>query len=191
MANVPRHEFVEREHQERAYDDVELPLQNGQTSAQPSMVAFITDRLRLAATDIVLQVGTGSGYQTAILARLAGRVCVVESAPQMAVAAQMRLHNLGIDNVELKIGDGHRGWAERAPFDAICVSGSVLEVPRALIQQLAVGGRMVIAVGDTLTLVTHVSVNERRSEALCRVAFPPLSAIAPDSKPPSKNSQKA
>ncbi len=178
MARIPRHDFVPVGLLDSAYDDVSLPIGHGQTLTQPSLVALMTDRLRLTQSDVVLQVGLGSGYHAAILARLATRVHVVEIVPPLAVAAQMRLHKLGLRNVEVKIGDGLRGWKDRAPFHAICVTAAVPEVPFALLNQLAVGGRMVIPVGEELRVILKKGEHDVETVVVGNVAVPPVAGGA-------------
>ncbi len=148
MARVPRHWFVEEAFWPRAYADQALPIGFGQTISRPSTVARMTTALALSPADRVLEVGTGSGYQAAVLACLAGRVFSVERVAALAVRARARLDRLGFTGVEIRPGDGARGWPERAPFDAILVTAAAPEVPEALLEQLAPGGRLVIPVGN-------------------------------------------
>jgi len=149
MESVPRHEFVPEEFRARAYDDVPLPIGGGQTISQPYMVAAMTAALHLRPGDRVLEIGTGCGYQTAILSRLAGEVFGVERRPELALSASARLARLGYTNVHVHCGDGTLGLAEFAPFDAILVAAAAPTIPQPLLAQLAEGGRMIAPVGDS------------------------------------------
>lgn len=147
MEAVPRHRFVPADMVDRAYDDRPLPIGGDQTISQPFVVALMTELLALRPADRVLEVGTGCGYQTAVLAELAGSVHSVERIATLAADAARHLSDLGYRDVELRRGDGTAGWPEAAPFDAIIVTAAPAEIPGALAQQLAPGGRMVIPVG--------------------------------------------
>ncbi len=147
LAAVPRHRFVPPAQLDWAYADTPLPIGCGQTISQPFIVALMTELLALDSRSMVLEVGTGSGYQTAMLASLARQVYSVERIPALAEAAERRLRELGIANVEIRIADGYRGWEEKAPFDAIMVTAAATEVPPALVRQLKPGGRLVVPVG--------------------------------------------
>lgn len=147
LATVPRHRFVPVEQQEWAYADMPLPIGRGQTISQPFIVALMTELLNPAPDAVVLEIGAGSGYQAAVLARLARRVYSVERIPELASAARQRLSDLGFTNVEIRTGDGAEGWAEHAPYDGIIVTAAAAETPRALFQQLKPGGRLVAPVG--------------------------------------------
>jgi protein-L-isoaspartate(D-aspartate) O-methyltransferase len=147
MRKVPRERFVDEAMRERAYDDGPLPIGQGQTISQPYMVARMSELARLSGSERVLEIGAGSGYQTAVLAELAGQVCAVEVRPELAAQADRRLTALGYRNVELGIFDGTYGWRDRAPFDAILVAAGAPEIPPLLVAQLADGGRLVIPVG--------------------------------------------
>ena len=147
MGKVPRHAFVPLELQPFAYDDTPLPIGFGKTISQPFIVALMTDLLDLAATDMVLEIGTGVGYQSAVLAELAQRVYSVELIEELAAQARQRLARQGHTNVELKIGNGCAGWPEHAPFDKVIVTAAPELIPAALIYQLKPGGRMVIPAG--------------------------------------------
>ena len=148
MAKVPREEFVTTESRAASYEDGPLPIGYAQTISQPYMVAFMTEQLRLKPSDRVLEVGTGSGYQAAILADLVSEVYSIEIIEPLAKNAETTLQRLGYKNVHLKIGDGYKGWPETAPFDAIIVTCAPDKVPQSLVDQLKDGGRMVIPVGD-------------------------------------------
>lgn len=174
MERVPREEFVPPAIREGAYVDTALPIGHGQTISQPSLVALMTDMLRIEDDDIVLEVGTGSGYQAAILAGLAKRVYSLELVEPLAVDAAERLRRLGYANVRVIVGDGYEGWPEGAPYDAICVTASAPYVPAALLEQLANGGRMIIPVGDELRLVRKDEHGGTTQEWITPVAFVPL-----------------
>ena len=148
MAKVPREEFVAPESRSASYEDGPLPIGYGQTISQPYIVAFMTDQLRPKQSDRVLEVGTGSGYQAAILAELVSEVYSVEIVEPLAKSAEAILQRLGYKNVRLKIGDGYQGWPEKGPFDAIIVTCAPDKVPQTLVDQLKDDGRMVIPVGD-------------------------------------------
>jgi len=148
MRTVPREEFVPEALRSAAYDDRALPIDCGQTISQPAVVAYMTEQLRLERGDRVLEIGTGSGYQAAVLAEIAARVHTIERLPALAGAAAARLARLGYRNVEVRVGDGTRGWPEAAPFNAIMVTAAAADIPPALVAQLAVGGRMIMPVGD-------------------------------------------
>ncbi|WP_245474799.1 protein-L-isoaspartate(D-aspartate) O-methyltransferase [Bradyrhizobium sp. Leo121] len=147
MIEVPRHEFVPPEYRSAAYSNSPLPIGRGQTISQPLIVGLMTELLQLAKTDKVLEVGTGSGYQTAILSALADEVYTIEIVPELGTMARANLERLGYINVSTKIGDGYQGWPEHAPFDAIIVTAAPNHVPPPLIAQLGPGGRIVIPVG--------------------------------------------
>jgi protein-L-isoaspartate(D-aspartate) O-methyltransferase len=150
MSEIPRELFVEEALRARAYTDSALPIGHAQTISQPYIAARMTELLELTPQHRVLEIGTGTGYQTALLARLAGEVFTIERIPALAERAQENLRRLGFTNVRLKVGDGTLGWPDRAPFDAILVAAGAPGVPRALSGQLAPRGRMILPVGDTL-----------------------------------------
>jgi len=158
MQSIPRHIFVEEAMAAQAYSDSSLPIGEKQTISQPYTVAKMTQMLGLTGREKVLELGTGSGYQAAVLATLADRVYTVERIRPLALKARRALDSLGLLNLNLKIGDGTEGWPEEAPFDAILVTAGSPQVPQCLIDQLAPGGRLVIPVGDrvdqTMVLVT-------------------------------------
>jgi protein-L-isoaspartate(D-aspartate) O-methyltransferase len=147
MRAVPRHAFVPEEQRERAYDDSPLPIGHGQTISQPTVVAVMTEALRLRGHETVLEVGTGSGYQAAVLSRLVRRVESIELLEPLAEAARASLTAAGYDNVRVHVGDGYQGLPQLAPFDAIIITAAPPEIPPKLVEQLKVGGRMVLPVG--------------------------------------------
>lgn len=148
MAKVPREEFVTPESRVASYEDGPLPIGYGQTISQPYIVAFMTEQLRPKPADRVLEIGTGSGYQAAILAELVSEVYSIEIVEPLAKNAETTLQRLGYKNVHVKIGDGYKGWPEEGPFDAVIVTCAPDRVPQPLVDQLKDGGRMVIPVGD-------------------------------------------
>jgi len=149
MKKVPRHLFVEEALQGQAYSDHPLPIGEKQTISQPYMVALMTEALQLKRNERVLEIGTGSGYQAAVLAELVEKVFSIERIRSLAIRARQLLYGLGYFNVEIKIFDGTYGWMEESPFDAIMVTAGSPDIPYPLIDQLAVGGRLVIPVGNT------------------------------------------
>ncbi len=169
MEKVPRHLFVPPALIEQAYDDTPLPIGFKQTISQPYTVAFMTEALELKEDEKVLEIGTGSGYQTAILAELAKEVYSIERIPELAEQAKKRLSELGYKNVHIKVGDGSLGWKEYAPYQAIIVTAGAPSPPPPLIEQLDEGGRMVIPVGDkysqTMLRIRKVK-NELKKESL-------------------------
>lgn len=176
---VPRHEFVAAAYRDQAYGDYPLPIECGQTISQPSLVAYMTEQLRPRRGMKVLEVGTGSGYQAAVLAEIGCRVFTIEIFQQLAASAAARLRRLGYRNVAVRHGDGYVGWPEQAPFDAIIVTAGAEHVPKPLIEQLARGGRMVIPVGAEaydaeLTLVEKDLQGRVRTQELIPVRFVPL-----------------
>lgn len=148
MQKLPRHLFVEEAMAAQAYNDNPLPIGERQTISQPYMVALMTELLELKGKEKVLEIGTGSGYQAAVLAMLADRVCTIERIRPLALRARKVLDSLGLLNVNIKIDDGTCGWEEEAPFDAIVVTAGAPEIPPKLVAQLAPGGRLVVPVGD-------------------------------------------
>lgn len=178
MAKVPRHLFVPPAWRGQAYADHPLPIGQGQTISQPFIVAHMTALLALKGGEKVLEVGTGSGYQAAVLAELAGRVCSIEIIPELSAGADKALAELGYANVSLKVGDGWRGWPEEAPFDAIMVTAAPEVTPPELVAQLKPGGRMVLPVGprawQELVLITKSADSAVTATRLEPVRFVPL-----------------
>lgn len=178
MSDVPRHLFVPPDVAGQAYEDYPLAIGNGQTISQPYIVALMTERLALKGGEKVLEVGTGSGYQAAVLARTAGRVLSIEIDAALAERAARTLERLGFGNVRVRAGDGFFGWPEEAPFDAIVVTAAAPEVPPALFAQLAEGGRLVIPLGDPRTYQRLTVVTKRngkaRTEQVLDVRFVPM-----------------
>ena len=179
MRQVPREKFVPSDLRYAAFRDGALPVGHGQTISQPYIVALMTDMLELTEDSIVLEIGTGTGYQAAILACLASRVYSIERIPALAEAAQQRLAAMGYDNIETRCGNGYQGWAEKAPFDAIVVTAAAPFIPPALLEQLKPGGRMVIPIGmparhQELMLVTRDKLGETHTRSLLAVAFVPM-----------------
>jgi protein-L-isoaspartate(D-aspartate) O-methyltransferase len=181
IAAVPRHLFVPAQYQAQAYDDAPLPIGLGQTISQPYIVALMTQALHLTPTSRVLEIGTGSGYQSAVLASITPHVWSVETLAELAGAARERLHGLGYP-VEVEAGDGRLGWPEHAPYDGIIVTAAAPDVPPALVAQLTDTGRLVIPVGETawnqtLWLIKKTAGRLAR-EFLCEVRFVPLVTTA-------------
>ncbi len=181
MGRVARHEFVPAELKPHAYFDRPLPIGFGKAISQPFMVALMTDLLDVQASDSVLEIGTGLGYQAAVLADLAEKVYTVEIIGELAVAARSRLEDLGYANVEVRLGDGSKGWPEHAPFDKVIVTAAPELVPRSLIMQLKPGGRMVVPAGlkddQRLMLVEMDDAGSLKTREVLRVVFSPLVTI--------------
>ncbi len=148
MGSVPRHLFVPKQFRDEAYHDGPLPIDHDQTISQPYIVAIMTQLLQIDSTSHVLEIGTGSGYQAAILGKIADSVFSIEIIPQLAEKAAKLLDSLGYKNVTVKAGDGYLGWPDHAPFDGVIVTAAAPTIPQPLIEQLKIGGRMVIPVGD-------------------------------------------
>jgi len=179
MGKVPRHEFVSEDLRDMAYANRPLPIGYGQTISQPFIVALMTDLLRVEPDDAVLEIGTGSGYQAAVLAELAKRVYSIEIVPELTQTAVERLKRLGYANAETKTGDGYYGWPEHAPFDAIVVTAAPTQIPPPLVRQLKPGGRMIIPVGGQflpqyLVLVEKSEQGKVSTRQIVPVQFVPL-----------------
>lgn len=191
MRVVPRHRFVPPQFVDEAYDDSPLPIGYGQTISQPYIVGYMTAALELKPKDRVLEIGTGSGYQAAVLAEIVDEVYSIEILDSLGVRAESTLAALGYRNVQVRVGDGYRGWPDKAPFDAIIVTAAPDHVPQALIDQLAIGGSMIMPVGDedqklVLLKKSAGGVSER---TLLPVRFVPMTGEAEgktpaDSAPP-------
>ena len=181
MAKVPREEFVAPESRAASYEDGPLPIGYGQTISQPYIVAFMTEQLRPKPNDRVLEVGTGSGYQAAILAELVSEVYSIEIVEPLAKNAEATLQRLGYKNVHLKIGDGYKGWPEKGPFDAIIVTCAPDKVPQPLVDQLKDDGRMVIPVGDRFAQQLYLLEKKNgqlKQSATLPVRFVPMTSEA-------------
>jgi len=183
MKTVPRHLFMPEASRNRAYADHPLPIGHGQTISQPYMVAAMTEHLAVEPGDKVLEIGTGSGYQAAVLAELADHVYTIEIVAPLAERARKTLARNGYENVTVRTGDGYRGWPEHAPFDAIMVTAAPEQIPPALIDQLKPGGRLVIPVGprhgrQVLTLVDKKADGSIRKQNVMAVRFVPFTGEA-------------
>jgi protein-L-isoaspartate(D-aspartate) O-methyltransferase len=178
MARVPRHQFVPSELQDWAYEDLPLPIGCGKTISQPFMVALMTDLLAIEEHDKVLEIGTGLGYQAAILAELAEHVFSVEIVEELAREGERRLRAIGCNKVQLRVGDGSRGWPEHAPFDKIIVTAAPEIIPQRLLQQLKPGGKMVLPAGpeeeQKLIIVEKGNDSGLTTRELIAVRFSPL-----------------
>ncbi|MCX6868674.1 MAG: protein-L-isoaspartate(D-aspartate) O-methyltransferase [Verrucomicrobia bacterium] len=185
MGTVPRHEFVPRTLRERAYEDNPLPIGWEQTISQPFMVAFMTEKLQAKPTDKVLEVGTGSGYQAAVLAGLVKTVYTIEIVEPLARRAEQDLQRLGYSNVITRAGDGYKGWQEAAPFDAVIVTCAPDRIPQPLVDQLKEGGRMIVPVGpagDQTLYVLRKKDGKIEQRAVLPVRFVPMTGSIRDAK---------
>jgi protein-L-isoaspartate(D-aspartate) O-methyltransferase len=176
MREVPRHRFVPEAHQGGAYGDHPLPIGHDQTISQPYIVAFMTEALGLQGGERVLEIGTGSGYQAAVLSNLVKEVFSIEILKPLADEAEKRLVDLGYRNVEVRCGDGYQGWPDKAPFDAIIVTAAPPEIPQELVKQLRVGGKMVVPVGTGVQELMRVTRTGEgtKTESLLPVRFVPM-----------------
>ena len=176
MKRVPRHELVPERLRDRAYEDGPLPIGYGQTISQPFVVGFMSEALELEGHEKVLEIGTGSGYQAAVLAELAAEVYSIELSEPLAARAREDLAKLGYERIHLRHGDGYLGWPEAAPFDAILLTAAPPEVPQALVDQLAVGGRLVapVGIGDQRIVRLVKTEDGVESESLIGVRFVPM-----------------
>ncbi len=178
MGKIPRHLFVDERMRDRAYEDYPLPIGEGQTISQPYVVALMTEALKLAPTERVLEIGTGSGYQAAVLAELVKEVYTVEIRKALADTSAKRLKELGYHNVKVKYGDGYYGWEEHAPFDAIIITAAPNHIPPPLIKQLKEGGRLIVPLGSTVYFQVLTLGTKKRGDLellqLGPVAFVPM-----------------
>ena len=179
MRNVPRHLFVPENRKSTAYGDFPLPIGYGQTISQPYIVAFMTELLKPGKDDVAFEVGTGSGYQAAVLGKIVKRVYTMEIIPPLGNAAEKRLKEAGYDNITIKVGDGYNGWEEHAPFDCIIVTAASDHIPPPLIKQLKNGGKMAIPVGhpfqvQNLMLIEKSEEGEIQIKNILPVRFVPL-----------------
>ncbi|RLD10944.1 protein-L-isoaspartate O-methyltransferase [candidate division KSB1 bacterium] len=176
METVPRHKFLPPEEAPFAYEDEPRPIGQGQTISQPYIVAFMTEQLHLKPTDRVLEIGTGSGYQAAVLAEIADSVFTIEIIPELAQSAAKRLKALGYDNVVVRQGDGYNGWPEKAPFDAIIVTAAPPKIPPPLLEQLKNDGTMVLPVGKYVQelVVVKKSATGMAMQNILPVRFVPM-----------------
>ncbi len=180
MARVPRHLFVPEGQRDEAYGDFPLPIGHGQTISQPYIVAFMTEALRLEPTHRVLEIGTGSGYQAAVLAELAGQVFTIEIIEELAASARRTLSEAGYTNVTVRTGNGYLGWLEHAPYDRIMVTAAPENVPPALVEQLKIDGLMAIPVGS---LTQELRVLRRTSSGLETLVTLPVRFVPMTGKP--------
>jgi len=183
MEKVPRHLFVDEKYAPYAYDDYPLPIENGQTISQPYIVALMTELLSVSGEDRILEIGTGSGYQAAVLGEIVNEVYSVEIIPALAERAEIQLKEMGYKNVAIKAGDGFLGWEEHAPYDGIIVTCAPDKIPAPLIEQLAEGGRLVIPVGEGFQ---NLKLGEKKNgkftvRNIIAVRFVPMTGIAEDS----------
>ena len=177
VLEIPRHLFVPEGLRDSSYEDGPLPIGKGQTISQPYIVAYMTEALQLERSDQVLEIGTGSGYQAAVLSKLVDQVYSVEVIPELAERAKTTFASVGISNVDVRTGDGYEGWKEHAPFDAIILTAAPKEIPQALIDQLAEGGRLVAPVGgDSVQWLIQVDKSAGRTtrKTLLPVRFVPM-----------------
>lgn len=181
MRSVPRHEFVPAAYQSYAYHDSPLPIGHEQTISQPYIVALMTAQLQPKRTDCVLEIGTGSGYQAAVLAELVDTVYTIEIIPELAKQAEQTLSRLGYKNIRYKVGDGYRGWPEKAPFNGIIVTAAPDHIPQPLIDQLAPDGRLIIPVGDWFQELMLISKDQKgriHKNKILPVRFVPMTGEA-------------
>lgn len=191
MQVVDREAFVSGNHKALAFENSPLPIGHGQTISQPYMVALMTDLVDVTTESVVLEIGTGSGYQAAVLSRLVKHVYTVEKIPELAESARQRLKVLGYENIEVRSGSGYHGWKEKAPFDAIIVTAAATHIPQSLVDQLKPGARMVIPIGlphmyQELMLVAKGKGGTTHTDSVMGVSFVPL--IMADDEDPSSNS---
>ena len=166
MRKVPRHLFIPKEYQDQAYNDYPLPIGYGQTISQPFIVAYMTEALKPGKKMKALEIGTGSGYQAAVLAEMVDKVFTIEIVPELAVESAERLKKMGYDNITCKFGDGYQGWKEHAPFDLIIVTAAADQIPPPLIEQLAENGRLIIPVGAPAAVQELILVTKKNSKTI-------------------------
>jgi protein-L-isoaspartate(D-aspartate) O-methyltransferase len=190
MDSVPRHSFVPSDRRDEAYGDAPLPIGWGQTISQPYIVALMTELLELDREDKVLEIGTGSGYHAAVLSRVAGKVFSIEIIDQLGRQAESTLDDLGYGNVRVRIGDGYKGWPEEAPFDAIILTAAPPTIPQPLLDQLRVGGRMVVPEGGSfvqdLLLITKTANGGIQKRSVTPVRFVPMTGEVQQQKKPDR-----
>jgi protein-L-isoaspartate(D-aspartate) O-methyltransferase len=178
MSKIPRHLFVDERIRDRAYSDYPLPIGEGQTISQPYVVSLMTEALHLKPTDRVLEIGTGSGYQAAVLSEIVKEVYTIEIRKSLADTAARRLTDLGYKNIKVNYGDGYFGWEKYAPFDAIIITAAANHIPPPLIKQLKEGGRLIIPLGSTVYYQTLTLVTKKKGdlqvEQMGSVAFVPM-----------------
>lgn len=178
MGKIPRHLLIDEKQRDRAYADYPLPIGEGQTISQPYVVALMTEALKLKSSDRVLEIGTGSGYQAAVLAEIVKEVYTIEIRKSLADMASKRLKDLGYKNVKVKYADGYFGWEEYAPFDAIIITAAANHIPPPLIKQLKEGGRLILPLGSTVYYQTLTLVTKKKGdldvEQMGPVAFVPM-----------------
>lgn len=182
MKKIPRHLFVGESYKSRAYGDHPLPIEEGQTISQPYVVALMTEALKLKTSDRVLEIGTGSGYQAAVLAEIAGEIYTIEIRERLSEKASKLLNDLGYKNIKVKYADGYFGWQEYAPFDAIIITASANHIPPPLIKQLKEGGKLIIPLGSTIYYQTLTIATKKGGELevqqITEVAFVPMTGEA-------------
>ena len=172
MKKVPRHLFVPAQYQSSAYQDRPLPIGQNQTISQPYIVGYMTEAINPKSEDVVLEIGTGSGYQAAVLAEIVKTVYTLEIIPELGLMARERLKILGYENIFTKVTDGYHGWSEFAPFDAIVVTAAAEEIPEPLTEQLREGGRMIIPLGPAFDIQNLVLVTKQNGELKIKKLFP-------------------
>lgn len=166
MRKVPRHLFMPEEYQDQAYNDYPLPIGYGQTISQPFIVAYMTEALKPGRKMKALEIGTGSGYQAAVLSEIVDWVFTIEIVPELAAESAERLKKLGYDNVTCKFGDGYKGWPEQAPFDIIIITAAAEKIPEPLISQLAENGRLIIPVGASAAVQELILITKKNGKAI-------------------------
>ncbi len=192
MQSIDREKFVTTQYKNLAFENGPLPIGHGQTISQPYMVALMTDLVDVTAESVVLEIGTGSGYQAAILSRLVRQVYTIEKIPELAESARQRLKTLGYDNIEVRHGSGYHGWKEKGPFDAIIVTAAATHIPHSLVDQLKPCGRMVVPVGlpymhQELMLVVKSQSGATHTDSVLSVSFVPLVVADDEIKRDSSN----